>query len=112
MRKCRRWELKAPWTADGIFLVSICNIVSWKDSLLHFGIHLAVGTVFGFGGSLGLALGLEIRDGELNRIEGFSIFPDLVVRTAGAVVGGWWLRPFLYGLLGNKIWELILLYLN
>ncbi len=108
MRNCKKWETKVPYTSDGLFLVSVCNIVSIKVELIHFVVHLAVGTIFGFAGSLGLAFGIEIRDGEVNRIEGFNVSPDFVFRAAGAIVGGWILYPILYGWVGQTIEKCIL----
>jgi len=88
IRRCKVWEFKVAWTFDGLFMVSICNLVRVKDQILHFLIHFIVGLAFGSVASIFFALGFEIRDGELNRIKGFSIFPDLLIRTSGAVAGG------------------------
>ena len=87
-RRCRFWELESNWTFDGLFLVTICNVMNWKDQFRHVLIHFVFGLIFGGSASFFLGLGIEFRDGENNRIEGFSVFPDFFFRILGAVSGG------------------------
>ncbi len=79
-QKCKKWTI-------GNFLISICELKSAKTELKHYLIHFTIALVFGWKASVGVALGLEVRDGELNKIEGFNIFPDLFFRILGATIG-------------------------
>ncbi len=81
------------------FTFSISKIKSWGSQLLHFGIHFGLALLSPML-SLGVAIGIEVRDGEQGHLEdwkeGFNIFPDFVFRIAG-VVAGQVLRNFIIG---------------
>lgn len=82
----------------GKFTISVCKWDGMKLQGLHFAFHfgfaLCIEILFGWGVliSLLVALGVEIWDGfkQHNREgrppEGFNIYPDLVFRSAGALL--------------------------
>lgn len=82
----------------GKFTISVCKFDGIKlqglHFVTHFGLALVIEILFGWGVFISLvaALGIEIWDGfkqhnkEGRPPEGFNIFPDLVFRTAGALL--------------------------
>ncbi len=101
MSKCKKLHL-------GPFTLSVCPLDSWRNQLIHFGIHLGIAfavdlillLAFAIKGDAGLGVGvfiafsIEVWDGfkkynkEGEPAEGFNVYPDLVFRCSGAFVGG------------------------
>ena len=76
------------------FTISVSKLHSWKawkEQISHVIIHFVLALItFSPKVSFGIALGIEIRDGEHGHEEewkeGFNIFPDLVFRALGALI--------------------------
>lgn len=101
MSECKKLHL-------GPFTGSICPFDSWRNQLIHFGIHLGIALAvdlilflgFVIEGNAGpwvgafTAFSIEVWDGfkkynkEGRPAEGFNVYPDLVFRCSGAFVGG------------------------
>ena len=101
MSDCKKLHL-------GPFTISVCRFDSWKNQLIHLGIHLAIALgvdlilllAFVIKGDAGTRVGvfiafiIEVWDGfkkfnkEGRPAEGFNVYPDLVFRCSGAFAGG------------------------
>ncbi len=75
---------KLPWNGK-IFRVSITKF-QLKEFVKHTMLHFSLVWLFGLGGSFGIAVALEYRDGESGNREGFNLFPDLVSRVLGIFI--------------------------
>ncbi len=75
---------KLPWNGK-MFRVSITKF-HLKEFAIHTVLHAGLAWIFGLGGSFGIAVALEYRDGESGNREGFNLFPDLVSRVLGIFI--------------------------
>ncbi len=79
------WKKTFKWFGKE-FTISITKITSWKEQIAHFLIHAILSGLLAPYFSIGVAIGLEVRDGEHGG-EGFNIFPDLFFRLLGVFIG-------------------------